>query len=89
MALDAWFLSLEASNVIALRLVRLALGGAQAKTESRKMADEKLAALLELQWKLATGRVGLTAVEITRSSLQHYRTAVRRNRTRLAKARSR
>jgi len=85
MAIDAWFLSLESSNVIALRLLRLALGGARAKTESRKMVDEKLAALLQLQWKLLTGSLGLTAVEITRGSLQHYRTAVRRNRTRLAK----
>jgi hypothetical protein len=85
LATDAWFLSLEATNVVALRLARLALGGRQAEAESRKMLDEKFAALLALQWQLMTGGLGSTALEISRGSLRHYRKAVRRNRRRLAR----
>jgi hypothetical protein len=84
-AIDAWFLGLEASNVVALRLIKLTLGGPRAEAESRKMLDEKLAALLALQWKLMIGGLGLTAVEITRGSVRHYRKAARRNRRRLAR----
>jgi hypothetical protein len=85
LAVDAWFLGLEASNVVALRLARLALGGPRAEAESRRMVDEKLKALIALQWQLLTGGLGLTALQVTRRSLQHYRKAVRRNRTRLAR----
>jgi len=85
LAFDTWFLGLEASNVVALRLAKLALGGPRAKAERHKMVDEKLKALLALQWRLLTGSFGLTALEITRGSLQHYRKAVRRNHARLAR----
>lgn len=84
-ATDTWFLSLEASNVIALRTVKLALGGPHAETESRRMVEEKLKALARLQWLFLTGGLGLTAPEITRKSVQHYRRAVRRNRHRLTR----
>lgn len=85
LATDAWFLWLEATNVMALRLAKLTLGGRRAEAESRKMLDEKVAALLALQWQLMTGGLGLTALEISRGSLRHYRKAVRRNRRRLAR----
>jgi len=84
-AIDAWFLGLEASNVVALRMVRLALGGPQAKAESSRMVEEKLTALAALQWQLLTGGLGSTSLDVTRSSLRHYRKAVRRNRRRLAR----
>ena len=84
-AIDTWFLSLEVCNVMALRTVALALGGPRAKAESRRMIDEKVQALVALQWKFATGGLGTTAPEITRKSLQHYRKAVRRNHHRLTK----
>jgi hypothetical protein len=83
--IDAWFLGLEVCNVMALRTVKLALGGPHAKAESRRMLDEKIASLVALQWLLLTGGLGTTAPEITRKSLRHYRRAVQRNRYRLTR----
>jgi len=86
-AIDAWFLGLEASNVVALRMVKVALGGPRAKAESSRMVEEKLAALAALQWQMMTGALGLTTLEIARGSLRHFRKTVRRNRSRLARYR--
>jgi hypothetical protein len=42
--LKAWQLGLEAQNVIALRLLRLAAGGARAEAEASRMVTEKILA---------------------------------------------
>jgi hypothetical protein len=84
-AIDSWFLGLEATNVIALRTMKLAVGGPHAEAESRRMVEEKLKALVTLQWLFLTGGLGLTAPDIARRSLLHYRKAVRRNRHRLTR----
>ena len=39
--LKAWQLGLEAQNVIALRLLRLAAGGARAEAEASRMVTER------------------------------------------------
>jgi len=83
--IDAWFLGLEVCNVMALRTMKLALGGPRAQAESRRMMDEKIRALAALQWLLLTGGLGTTAPEITRKSLRHYLRAVYRNRHRLTR----
>jgi hypothetical protein len=88
-AIEAWFLGVEASNVVALRLIKLALGGPRAKVESSRMIEEKLAALVTLQWQLMMGGLGVTPLQITRGSLGHYKRAVRRNRSRLSRPRRR
>ena len=46
----AMMLALEASNVIDLRLWKLATGGAGAAAEGRLMVEEKLDALLKQVW---------------------------------------
>jgi hypothetical protein len=86
-AIDTWFLGLECSNVVALRMIKLAVGGPRAKAESHRMVEEKLAALVALQWQLLTGGLGLTGWEIARGSLRHYRKTVQGNRRRLARYR--
>ncbi len=42
-------LGLEAQNVIALRLIRLAAGGTRGQSEARRMVAEKMTALVEAQ----------------------------------------
>ena len=48
-------LGLEAQNVIALRLMRLAGGGASGADEARLMVTDKMAALSEAHFAAATG----------------------------------
>ena len=77
-------LNLEAQQVMALRMWRLARGGARAEAEAQRMVAEKLAALSEAQ-------VGATAVMLRRgkhkamakNTLRVYRKRVRRNKRRL------
>jgi chloramphenicol 3-O-phosphotransferase len=83
---DAWSLSVEASSVIALRMLKFAGGGVAAEAEARKMVSEKIEAGLALQTLALTGALGLTAHGVTAKTLTHYRRKVRANRLRLAKA---
>ena len=77
-------LSLEAQQVMALRMWRLARGGARAEAEAQRMVAEKLAALSEAQ-------VGAAAVMLrggkhkamAKNTLRVYRKRVRRNKRRL------
>lgn len=48
-------LGFEAQNVIALRMMRLAAGGASASTEARRMISDKIAAGVEMQAVAASG----------------------------------
>jgi hypothetical protein len=48
-------LGVEAQNVIALRMMRLAAGGATAQTEVRRMIADKMAAGIEVQAAAASG----------------------------------
>jgi hypothetical protein len=45
----AWSLGLEASSVIALRTLKIALGGSAAEAEAHRMVSEKIDAGLTLQ----------------------------------------
>ena len=47
--LRAWQIGLEAQSVIALRMLRLAAGGARAEAESSRMVSEKILAAGEAQ----------------------------------------
>jgi hypothetical protein len=75
----------EVQCVIALRLMRLAGGGALAQREATRMTSEKAAvvpiAQIAAATALATGR------KPTRAAFKSYRSAVRRNRRRLSRKR--
>ena len=78
LTLDATMLGLEAQQVIGLRLVRLAAGGAVAQAEAQRMVTEKGAAFVEAATTLATGG---SAQKVVR----RYRSHVRANNRRLTR----
>jgi hypothetical protein len=68
--------SMEAQHVIALRLAKIAAGGAAAEKEAHTMVTEKMAAHAEAALTLASGGSMSTVV-------QRYRAIVRANNKRL------
>ena len=81
--MDAWLLTIEASSVIALRMLRAAAGGAPAAAEASRMVNEKIEAGLALQAKAMTGGLGTTAHGAASKAIAHYRRKVKANRRRL------
>jgi hypothetical protein len=81
--MSAWTLGVEASTVIALRLMKLARGGPAAKAEARRMVNEKIKANLDLQAKAMTGRLGRTPEKAVEKAVAHYLPKVKANRRRL------
>jgi hypothetical protein len=81
--LDAWLLTIEASSVIALRMLKATTGGAAAKAEASRMVNEKIEAGLALQAKAMTGELGPTAHGAASRVISHYRRKVKANRRRL------
>ena len=73
--------NIEAQQVIALRLMKLAAGGPKAEREARRMVSEKMAASAEAFTTLAMGG-SLDSVTA------RYRTLMRANRKRLSKRRA-
>jgi 6-phosphogluconolactonase/glucosamine-6-phosphate isomerase/deaminase len=69
--------------VIGMRTLKLAAGGAAAKSESQRMIAEKIAAAAELPFALATSG-GTSPEALTKSTLRHYTKKVRANRKRLS-----
>ena len=93
-AWNAWFalssqaalLEVEAQGVIALRLMRLAAGGALAKFEASRMIAEKVEALGEAQTAAAMATLkGRNSRQVAGKVLRAYKKRVRRNRRRLTK----
>jgi hypothetical protein len=91
---SAWFslssqaalLGLEAQNVMALRLMRLAAGGALAQSESTRMISEKMLALGEAQTAAALATIkGGKNPYVAKKVLGVYKKRVRGNRRRLTK----
>ena len=82
---DTWSLGIEASSVIAARIMKLTAGGAASNTETRRMIAEKVEAGLTLQTLALTGGLGRTPQSAARKTLAHYRRRVRANRHRLRK----
>jgi hypothetical protein len=83
--LDLMSLGVEASEVMALRMLKLAAGGPAAAAEAERMVGEKIRAAAEIQaeaWAAAlTGRSGGTP----RRTVARYRKKVRANRQRLSR----
>jgi len=76
----------EAQNVMALRFMRLAAGGARAKSEAGRMITEKVTALGEAQ--SAAVRAAIKGDKSHRAAtkvLRVYKRRVRKNRRRLSK----
>jgi two-component sensor histidine kinase len=71
-------LAAESQQVIALRMLKLAAGGAAAGDEAQRMTSEKLTAMAEAGAKLMTGGS-------TDSVVSDYRRKVRANIKRLTK----
>jgi hypothetical protein len=91
---NAWFalsseaalLGLEAQHVIALRLMRLAAGGALAESEAGRMVAEKVEALSEAQAAAAIAAMkGGNSNQVARKALGVYKKRIRSNRRRLSK----
>ena len=77
---DIFSANLAAQRAIALRLMKIAKGGAAAQREADKMVSEKMTAGIEAAAKLAMGgSLG--------SVVRHYRTIVRANEKRLSTVR--
>jgi hypothetical protein len=83
--LDAWRLGLEASQVIGLRTMKIAAGGAAGQAEAERMIAEKIDASLALQTMAMTGALGASPASASARALAHYRRKVQANRRRLAK----
>jgi hypothetical protein len=85
--LDAATFAAETQWVVALRMSRLAAGGAQAAGEANRMISEKLLAGAQAQlaagMALATGR-GMEGA--ARAAAHPFRRAVRANRRRLTRS---
>ena len=81
---DAWSLGFEASQVIGLRMAKIAAGGAASEQEVRRMIAEKVDSTIELQAAMLTGTLGATPLAGARKVLGHYRRKVRHNRRRLS-----
>lgn len=75
--MDATLLAMESQQVIALRLAKLATGGAAAQAEAQHMVTEKIMAAQEAALLIATG--GSTAGVVA-----GYRRKVRANARRLS-----
>lgn len=85
MAMQSTMLAIEAQQVIALRLARLALGGAAAQREVPLMVSEKLAALAQSGTLMAVGAVNGKKDLNAGKVVKMYRGKVRANRRRLSR----
>jgi hypothetical protein len=78
----------EAQCVMALRLTRLAAGGALARREANRMVTEKATAMIEAQLAAATAIAsGRGSRNAARRVFGTYKRAVHRNRRRLSRTR--
>jgi hypothetical protein len=83
---DLWRAGFEAQQVIALRLAKLALGGAAATTEMNRMVGEKMTAAVEAQSAAAAALLTGNAAKIPSRTVALYRRKMRTNRNRLGAA---
>lgn len=80
-------IGLDANAVIAMRIVRLASGGALAQREMQRMVAEKGQAIAESQMAAAARMtMGAGMAEAAKSASNVYRRKVRANRRRLSRS---
>jgi hypothetical protein len=86
LAAQATLVGFEAQQVMALRMMRLAAGGARGQAEAQRMVTEKFAAAVEAQHAMAAGAVmGRSAHRTGKKALGVYKKRVRANRRRLSR----
>jgi hypothetical protein len=79
-------LGIEAQNVVALRMMRLASGGVGTEAEMNRMIVEKTAAVAEAQFAAATAAAAGNADHVVANkALAVFRKRVRANRRRLSR----
>lgn len=61
LGLNTWALGMEASQMIALRTLKILSGGSAGQAEARRKIDEMIQAGLDLQSAALTGSLGPTA----------------------------
>ena len=84
-ARDAARLAADAQSVVALRLFRLARGGAAGRKEARRMVAEKADALVQAQFAMARSiMAGKPAPALLHETIGIYGRRVRHNRRRLS-----
>ena len=83
LSLNAWQASLEAQQVISLRLALLAGGSASAGAEAARMVSEKMSTALEVQHAAAVAAMTGNAEMIPARIVAIYRRKIRANRRRL------
>ncbi|MGB6537689.1 MAG: hypothetical protein WBF58_17200 [Xanthobacteraceae bacterium] len=83
LSVQATRLGWEAQSVIALRIMRLATGGARGQAEANRMVTEKVAALAEAQGAAAAAAImGGNSERVAKSVMRVYRKRIRGNRRR-------
>lgn len=85
MAMQGTLLALEAQQVIALRLAKIALGKPGAHREAERMVTEKVQAMVDSSQMMYKAALGGHADMGAKKVIKRYRTAVRANRRRLSK----
>lgn len=75
---DLTMLALESQQVVALRAIKIAAGGAAASKEMQRMTSEKVQALMEESGRMMLGATNASVVK-------RYRSRVRANRRRLSR----
>jgi hypothetical protein len=86
LSFKAFQLGLEAQSVVALRMMRLASGGARAQTEVGRMVSEKAVAAVEAQvGATAAALAGHKDHVIAGKALKIFRKRVRANKRRLSR----
>ncbi|HEX4408087.1 MAG TPA: hypothetical protein VH206_04865 [Xanthobacteraceae bacterium] len=92
--LNPWFtlssqavlLGIEAQSVMAMRMMRLAAGGANGQAEAQRMVTEKVAAFAEAHAAAVAGVVaGSNGHHVAKKVLNVYGKRVRGNRRRLSR----
>jgi hypothetical protein len=89
LSLRTWQATLEAQQVIGLRLARLSGGGPSAWAEATRMTSEKVAALGEAQTATMMAVLTGKAAAVPSRTLALYRRKMRANRKRLTTSRRR
>lgn len=85
LSLDAWSLSMEATSVIGLRVMKMAAGGAAGASEAQLMFSEKLEAGMALHTMALTGQLGLHPSVAASRTISHLHGKVSANHRRLTR----
>lgn len=80
---DWMMLSVEAAQVIGLRMIVLSGGGSRATTESERMVEEKMRTLTQVGMRMAMGQWGVMPQDQAKGATKLMRGRVRANLNRL------